>query len=179
MKAPYQQPTQAAQRTTFIQHICFRAAKAMACRAFFKQSLMGWTCRTLRQKIHNDRQTALSYLQKGDRGTMPKSASNEVSADGSGWNSTSALAAFSISPSEGSPLWGKLWSQVTSDDYVSLNNSNWIGEWECGDRIVLPSRLYPLTTNRGKANTSLSATKQGFLFGFHFDNGNLETSWER
>lgn len=31
----------------------------------------------------------------------------------------------------------------------------------------------------GKANTLLSATKQGFLFGFHFDNGNLEGSWER
>lgn len=45
---------------------------------------MGWTCRTLRQKIHKDRQTALGYLQKGDRGTMPKSASNELSADGSG-----------------------------------------------------------------------------------------------
>lgn len=110
---------------------------------------------------------------------MPKSGSNEASADGSGWNSPSALTAFSISTSEGSPLSGKLRRQVTSDDYVSLSNNNRIGEWEFGDRTVLPGRLYPLTANRGKANTLLSATEQGFLFGFHSDNGNLEASWER
>lgn len=88
------------------------------------------------------------------------------------------LQLFSISTSEVSLLSGILWRQVTSDDYVSLSN-NRIEEWEFRDRIVLPSRLYPITTNRGKANTLLSATTQGFLFGFHFDNGNLEASWER
>lgn len=125
---------------------------------------MGWTRRTLRQKTQNDRQTAFGYLKEGGRGTTPKSASNEVSADGSGWNSTSALTAFSISTSEGSPLSGKLWRQVTSDGSVSLSNNNRIAEWEFGDRTALPSRLYPLTTNTGKANTLLSAIKQGFFF---------------
>lgn len=139
---------------------------------------MGWTCRTLRQNTHNDRQTALVICKKGTE-VQCKVSQQWGERWWNGWNSTSALTAFSISPSEGSPLSGKLWSQVTSDDYVSLNNNNWAGEWECGDRIVLPSRLYPLTTNRGKANTLLSATKEGFLFGFHFDNGNLEASWER
>lgn len=64
-------------------------------------------------------------------------------------------------------------------DSVSLSNNNGIEEWEFPGRIALPSRLYPLTTNRGKANTLLSATHQRFLFGFHFDNGNSEGSWER
>lgn len=68
------------------------------------------------------------------------------------------LQLFSISTSEVSLLSGMLWRQVTSDDYVSLSNNKRIEEWEFRDRIVLPSRLYPLTTNRGKANTLLSAT---------------------
>lgn len=40
------------------------------------------------------------------------------------------LQLFSISTSEVSLLSGKLWRQVTSDDYVSLSNNNRIEEWE-------------------------------------------------
>lgn len=110
---------------------------------------------------------------------MPKSASNEVSADGSGCNSTSALTAFSISTSEGSPLSGKLRRQVTSDGSVSLSNNNRIAEWEFGDRTALPSRLYQLTTKEEKQTLCCQQPNRDFLFGFHSDNGNLGARWER